>query len=137
MTGSRWTRVAALTLMLAPGLGAVAFADDEYGTGHETVIRRAAASTRLPMLAMPSPLAREQFAAGENDNFGAPRREHLIRRSAAYGGVPLVVGVAQANTMLGADAVDGGYGQGDLVGAGGRQDELARAIYRPGTGTDF
>lgn len=136
MTGSRWTRVAALSLMLAPGLGAVAYADDEYGTGHETVIRRAAASTKLPMLAVPSPVTIEQFAAGENDNFGAPQRERLIRHLTIYGAVPLVVGVAQANPLGDSYAVDGGYGR-DLVGGGGRQDELARAIYRPGTGTDF
>ena len=118
MTGSTWTRVAALSLMLAPGLAAVAYADDEYGTGHETVIRHAAQSVMLPMVAAPSSLATEQFAAGETDNFGAPRREHLIRRSAAYGAVPLVVGFAQAKTMAGAYAVDGGYGQRDLAGAG-------------------
>jgi hypothetical protein len=34
-------------------------------------------------------------------------------------------------------AVDGGYRGGDLVGDCGRQDELAREIYRPGSGTDF
>jgi hypothetical protein len=119
MTGSKWTRAAALALMLAPGLGTIAYADDEYGTGHETVVRHAAASALLPMVAMPSPLATEQFATGEAANFGALRREHLIRRSAAYGAVPLVVGVAQAKTLGGAYAVDGGYGQGDLVGAGG------------------
>jgi hypothetical protein len=33
--------------------------------------------------------------------------------------------------------VDGGYRGGDLVGDCGRQDELAREIYRPGSGTDF
>jgi hypothetical protein len=120
MTGSTWSRAAALTLLLAPGLGTIAYADDEYGTGHETVVRQAAASALLPMVAMPSPPATGQFAAGEADNFGAPRREHLIRRSAAYGAVPLVVGVAQAKTLDGAYVVDGGYGQRDPVGAGGR-----------------
>jgi hypothetical protein len=108
MTGSTWTRAAALALMLAPGLGTIAYADDEYGTGHETVVRHAAAGVLLPMVAMPSPPATEQFAVGEADNFGAPRREHLIRRSAAYGAVPLVVGVAQARIPDGAYAVDGG-----------------------------
>jgi|SRR5690348_1682637 len=137
MTGSKWTRLAALALMLVPTLGTIAYADDEYGTGHEAVVRGAAASAMLPMVAAPSPPAIEQFAAGESDNFGAPRRERLILRSAAYGPGSLVVGVAQAKPVEGAYAVDGGYGQRDLVGAGGPQDELARAIYRPGTGTDF
>ncbi|HKW52583.1 MAG TPA: hypothetical protein VJO12_02745 [Stellaceae bacterium] len=136
MTGSNWTRAAALALMLAPGLGTVAYADDEYGTGHEAVIRTAAGSVMLPMVAAPAPIATEQFAAGERDNFGAPRRERVIHRSAAYGAVPLVVGVAQAKTD-GGYAVDGAYGQRDLVGAGGGQDELARSIYQPGSGTDF
>ena len=137
MTGSKWTHVAALALILVPALATIAYADDEYGTGHETVIRRAATSAMQPMVVVPPPLTMEQFAAGEPDNFGAPRREQLIRRSAAYGAVPLVVGIAQAKTMDGAYAVDAASAQDDLVGAGGRQDELARAIYRPGTGTDF
>jgi len=137
MTGSNWTRVAAMALMLVPALGTIAYADDEYGTGHEAVVRGAAASAMRPMAAAPSPPAIEQFAAGDSDNFGAPRRERLILQSAAYGPGRPGMGVAQAKTMEGAYTVDGGYGQPDLVGAGGPQDELARAIYRPGTGTDF
>ncbi len=40
------TRTAALVLVLAgSGLVGTAFADDEYGTSHETVIRQAAASS--------------------------------------------------------------------------------------------
>jgi hypothetical protein len=136
MTESNWTRAAALALMLAPGLGAAAYADDEYGTGHEAVIRHAATGEMRPIAVLPQPVTADRFAAGQNDNFGAPQRERLIRRSAAYGAVPLVVGVAQAKT-LDDYAVDGSYERNDLVGDGGRQDELARSIYRPGSGTDF
>lgn len=137
MTGSNWTRAAALALMLAPVLGAAAYADDEYGTGHESVIRHAAIGETRPIAVLPQPVTADRFAAGQNDNFGAPQRERLIRRSAAYGAVPLVVGWAQAKTLDDSYAVDGGYGRNDLVGDGGRQDELAREIFGPGSSTDF
>jgi len=137
MTAANLTRVAALALMLAPALVAVAHADDEYGTGHEAVVRHASGSAMLPMAAVPQPIAAERFAAGQNDNFGAPQRDALIRQSATRGSSAVLVDVAQAKTSNGDYAADGGYRLSDLVGGDGRQDELARAIYRPGSGTDF
>jgi hypothetical protein len=137
MTPVNLTRVAALALMLAPALVAVAHADDEYGTGHEAVVRQVAGSAMLPMTAMPQPIAAERFAAGQNDNFGAPQRDALIRQSATRGSSAVLVDVAQAKTAGGEYAADGGYRLTDLVGSGGRQDELAREIYQPGSATDF
>ena len=137
MTAAHLTRVAALALMLAPALVAVAHADDEYGTGREAVVRQAAGSAMLPMAAAPQPIAAERFAAGQSDNFGAPQRDALIRQSATRGSSAVLVDVAQAKAAAGEYAADGGYRLTDLVGGGGRQDELAREIYRPGGGTDF
>ena len=135
MTAADLTRVAALALMLAPALVAVAHADDEYGTGHEAVVRHAAGSAMLPMVAAPQPITGDRFA-GQNDNFGAPQRDDLIHQSATRGSIAVLVEVAQAKPSA-EYAADGGYRQRDLVGDGGRQDELAREIYRPGSGTDF
>lgn len=137
MAGSKWTCAAALTLMLVPALGTVAYADDEYGTGHEGLIRHAALGRMQPMVVLPQPITANQFAAGQSDNFGAPQRDSLISHSATHGSVPLVVGVAETKVTGGGYRVDAGYGRRDLVGDGGRQDELAREIYRPGSGTDF
>src|SRR5260370_1466989 len=104
MTAAHLTRVAALALMLAPALVAVAHADDEYGTGHEAAVRHAAGSAMLPMAAVPRPIAAERFAAGQNDNFGAPQRDALIRQSATRGSSAVLVDVAQAKTAGGPSA---------------------------------
>jgi len=130
------TRTAAFALMLAPALVAVAHADDEYGTGHEAIVGHAAASTVAPMSALAQPIAAERFAAGQSDNFGAPQREPLIRQSATRRSSAALVDVAQAK-LPGGYAADAGNRLADLIGDGGAQDELARAIYRPGSGTDF
>lgn len=137
MTALNFTRAAALAMMIAPALVAVAHADDEYGTGHEAIVRQAAARMMLPVTAMAQPGASERFAAGQSDNFGAPQREPLIRQSATRGSSAVLVDVAQAKAPGGGYAADGGHRLTDLVGDGGAQDEMARAIYRPGSGTDF
>src|SRR5260221_4016428 len=97
----------------------------------------AAGGAMLHMAAVPRPIAAERFAAGQNDNFGAPQRDALIRQSATRGSSAVLVDVAQAKTAGGDYAADAGYRLTDLVGGGRRQDELAREIYRPGSGTDF
>ena len=82
------TQIAALTLLMASSLATAARADDEYGTGHETLIRQLAASSEAALTVVASTVP----TAGERS---------------------------------------------DVVGAGGRQDELARQIYHPGSGTDW
>lgn len=78
-------RVAALALVLVASAPAItAYADDEYGTNHETLIRQTAASiTAYVPKQVWSPY--EQFAVGENINFAAPGREALIRKAAESG----------------------------------------------------
>ena len=100
------------------------------------MIRHAATSAMVPMAIAPQATFTDRYAAGQNDNFGAPQRDGLIRQSATRGSIAVLVDVARAKTSSGY-AADGGYGPADLVGGGGRQDELAREIYRPGSGTDF
>jgi hypothetical protein len=137
MPAANLTRVATIALMLVPVLAAGAYADDEYGTGHEVVTRHAATSAMVPMAIAAQAIVAEGYGAGQNDNFGAPQRDALIRQSATRGSIAVLVDVARAKTSTGGYATDGGYGPTDLVGGGGRQDELAREIYRPGSGTDF
>ena len=114
----------ALTLS-ASGLISVAYASDEYGTGHETVIGRAASSTPAARLTLAQRDAlNEEFKVGQNDAFGAARSSQLSPISGNRGArlastVPMVSGST------------------DLVGARGQQDELARAIYTPGSGTSW
>lgn len=80
-------RAAALALVLAAsGPAITAYADDEYGTHRETLIRQAAGNTTR---AAPAPKQvwspYDQFAVGENINFAAPGREALIRKAADSG----------------------------------------------------
>ena len=138
------TRAAAVALILtAPVLATAAHADDEYGTGHETVIRNAAIGGILGATAQNTPDLR--FVPGHNDSFGASQRDALVRLSATSGSSNAPVAVAQAKDSMGYYAANGSFrltaplagGRADLVGTGGHQDALAREIYRPGSGTDF
>ncbi len=100
-----------------------AFADDEYGTGHEAVIRQAAAAPAgAPLSAAQTQALSDQFKLGQNDAFGASTAMH------SYASAP---GSRVASTMPTAG------GRQDLVGQGGQQDQLAREIYHPGSGTDW
>src|SRR5260370_29416507 len=137
MTAAHLTRVAALALMRAPGLVAVAHADDEYGTGREAVVRQAAGSAMLPMAAAPQPIAAERFAAGQNDNFGAPQRDALIRQSATRGSSAVLVDVAQAKTAGGDYAPEPGYRLPHPLAGGPPPADPAREGYRPGGGPHF
>ncbi len=116
-------RTAALSgALLVPAVSA--FADDEYGTGHEIVIRQAAASSpAAPLSAAQSQSLSEQFRLGQNDAFGASTARRSFQ-PAAQGSR-----VASTAPMV--------AGKPDLVGQGGRQDQLAREIYHPGSGTDW
>lgn len=109
MTGSTWTRVAALSLMLAPGLAAVANADDEYGTGHERLVTQSARSA-------PSFGTAIGLAIGQ-------RQAQAVARN------------AWQNVQVRSD-VSPSVKQ-DLLGTGGQQDNLARETFHPGSGTDW
>jgi hypothetical protein len=122
---SSLARVATLSLALAAPFAGVAFADDEYGTGHEAVVAQAASSQRT------APLSAEQvakldnvFKVGQNDAFGGATSSQLAP-------------VAQGNASRLASLSRTISGKVDVVGAGGAQDALAIEIYHPGSGTDF
>jgi hypothetical protein len=81
-------RAAALALVLvASGPAITAYADDEYGTHHETLIRQAGSITRTASAPKQVWSPYDQFAVGENINFASPGREALIRRAAEAGRV--------------------------------------------------
>lgn len=115
-------RTAALSAaLLIPAVSA--FADDEYGTGHEAVIRQAAAAPAVaPLSTAQSQALSDQFKLGQNDAFGASTAVRSYQS-------------AQSSRVASTVATAGG--QQDLVGQGGQQDQLAREIYHPGSGTDW
>jgi hypothetical protein len=117
-------RAATLSLALVAPLATIAYADDEYGTGHAAVIQQAAASTpsAAPTVAQTNAL-NDAFKVGQNDAFGAARSSQLAPVSQSY------------NSRLA--SMNATTGNRDLVGAGGAQDQLANQIYHPGTGTDW
>lgn len=123
-TISRLGRAAALALVLAAPALTAAHADDEYGTQHETVIRQVAASTpSRPLTTAETDALSDVFKVGQNDAFGASRSSQLA---------PTFTSASRLASM-----VPMAGGTVDVVGAGGKQDELARAIYTPGSGTDW
>ena len=105
-------RAAIMTLMLAaPALSNAAYAFDPFG-GDESVVTRSAQSAR----------------------YSSPADTPLAKATADA--------KARASTMAAnpLDTVSDGSAMGgrvDLPGMGGQQDELAREIYHPGTGTDW
>ncbi len=115
-------RMAAFSAALfLPALSA--FADDEYGTGHETVIRQAAVSTPAVRLgAAQGRTLGDAFKLGQNNAFGASRSSQLAPAAESYAG-------KLASTAP--------VGMRDVVGTGGEQDALADAIYQLGSGTDW
>ncbi|HEX7967703.1 MAG TPA: hypothetical protein VF502_05750 [Stellaceae bacterium] len=116
-------RVAALSMAFALPLAGVAYADDEYGTGHETVIRQAAASHPSASLSVAQTRALDEaFKVGQNDAFGASRSSQLAPSVESYTGKVASIALA---------------GKRDVVGAGGAQDALANQIFHPGSGTDW
>ena len=116
-------RVATLALALAP-LAGVAYADDEYNTGHAAVIAQAALSQpAAPLSANQVATLNDAFKVGQNDAFGGATSSQLA---------PVTLGSPSRVASLSRT-----IGQTDLVGSGGAQDALAVAIYHPGSGTDF
>ncbi len=117
-------RIATLALALAPIAG-VAYADDEYGTGHAAVIAQAASSQpTAPLTAAQVAQLNDVFKVGQNDAFGGARSSQLAP-------VPQSTPSRLASMSRTID------GKVDVVGAGGAQDALAVEIYHPGSGTDF
>ena len=118
-------RATALSLALLAPVAATAYADDEYGTQHETVISQAASSLpSAPLSIAQSSALSDAFKVGQNDAFGASRSSQLAPVGQSYIGR-----LASSSAAV--------SGQRDLVGAGGAQDALANAIYHPGSGTDW
>lgn len=106
-----FARVATLSLALAVpaiGLSGAAYADDEYGTGHERLVTQSAQS---------APSFADAFALAT----GQAQRQAIAKNAAA----PVASDVAAPMIKQ------------DLVGTGGQQDSLARDIYHPGSGTDW
>jgi transcription elongation factor len=104
-------RAAALTLALA-GFANAAYADDEYGTGHEKLVQQAARS---------APTFSNAFALAT----GRAADSQTVAGNAGAS-VPAVRSDASAPTV-----------KQDLLGTGGQQDSFAREIYHPGSGTDW
>ena len=114
------TRALAMALALSAfGFGA-AYADDEYGTGHESLVRQAAASTP----GAPLTPAQAKAAAAEFTY----RDIYPIPATPSWASSPQRPQYATSAAMPPAR---------DLVGDGGAQDNTARAIYHPGSGTDW
>ena len=104
-------RVATLSLALAVpamGLTGSAFADDGYGTGHEQLVQQSAQS---------APSFADAFALAT----GHAQRQAIAKNAAAPVASDAVVPMIKH----------------DLLGTGGQQDNLAREIYHPGSGTDW
>jgi hypothetical protein len=117
-------RAATLSLALVFPVAISAYADDEYGTGHEAVIQQAAASQHsAPLSVAQRDALNDAFKVGQNDAFGGSRSSQLAPVSQSY------------NSRLASTSATAG--NRDLVGAGGVQDQIANQIYQPGTGTDW
>ena len=118
-------RATALSLALIAPVAATAYADDEYGTQHETVISQAASSTpSAPLSVAQSNALSDAFKVGQNDAFGGSRSSQLAPVAQNYIGRLASSGSAASGKL-------------DVVGAGGAQDQLGNAIYHPGSGTDW
>ena len=118
-------RAAALSLALVAPLAVTAYADDEYGTQHEAVIRQAAKSTpSAPLSVAQLNALNDAFKVGQNDAFGASRSPQLAPVAQSYMGRLATSGSAASGKL-------------DVVGAGGEQDQVANQIFHPGTGTDW
>jgi len=114
----RLARAAALAMALAipavSGLATVAYADDEYSvaTEHGALVRQAAQN---------APSFGTAFALAT----GRAAQSQAVAGNAGNS-VPAVASDASPATV-----------KQDLLGTGGQQDNLAREIYHPGSGTDW
>ncbi len=115
------TLTRALPIMLAiGGFGSGAYADDEYGTGHASLVQQSAASSSgAPLTVAQAKSAAQQFSY---------RDIYDIPPTPSWASSP---GRPQYATSAGMPPAR------DLVGDGGDQDNIARAIHHPGSGTDW
>jgi hypothetical protein len=115
------TRALAMALAISAfGLGA-AYADDEYGTGRETVVRQSAASKAgTPLSDAQAKAAAQQF--GYHGTYPVPA-------TPSWGTSPVPSQYATRSLVPPAAP--------DVVGSGGAQDDMARAIHQPGSGTGW
>jgi hypothetical protein len=112
LTMGRAIRAAIMTLILAtPALSTAAYAFDPFG-GDETVVTRSAQSPR----------------------YGNPADAPLARATADAKARSSAMAANPAATASDASRMGGPV---DLLGEGGPQDDLAREIYHPGSGTDW
>lgn len=102
------TVAATLLVPAASGVSTAAYADDEYG-----VATAHGALIRQSAESAPSVAAVAALATGQT-----PRMTMAMNAARRASDAPVA-------------------GKPDLFGSGGKQDELAREIYRPGTGTDW
>ncbi len=115
------TRALAMALAISAfGFGA-AYADDEYGTGRESVVRQSAASQPGAPLAD----AQAKSVAKEFDYHGT----YPVPSTPSWGSSATPSQYATRSLVPPAAP--------DLVGNGGAQDEMARTIHNPGTGTGW
>jgi hypothetical protein len=83
----RSLRATALSLALIVPVAATAYAADEYGTQHETVISQAASSIpSAPLSVAQSSALSDAFKVGQNDAFGASRASPLAPAAQSYMG---------------------------------------------------
>jgi hypothetical protein len=111
-TNLRLARIAAAAaILLVPtvsGLSTAAFADDEYGVATAHGALIRQSAESAPSVAAVAALATEHKPV-------------------------MTMAMNAAHRASDAPAVS----NSDLLGSGGKQDELAREIYQPGTGTDW
>jgi hypothetical protein len=108
----RAARAAIVTLILAtPALSNAAHAFDPFG-GDETVVTQSAQSAR----------------------YGNPANTPLARATADAKARASAMAANPAATASDASRMGGSL---DLLGTGCQQDDLAREIYHPGSGTDW
>ena len=115
-----FTRTLAMALALGAFSFGAAYADDEYGTGRGLVIQQSAASGPGAPLAP----AQAKAAAAEFGYHGT----YPVPATPSWGASPQRPQYATSAPVSSAR---------DLAGDGGPQDDLARAIHHPGSGTDW
>ncbi len=115
------TRALAMALAISAfGFGA-AYADDEYATGRESVVRHSAAGQP----GAPLTDAQAKSAAQQFDYHGT----YPVPATPSWGSSPAPSQSATRSLIPPAAS--------DLVGNGGAQDEMARTIHNPGSGTSW
>ncbi|HEX7967698.1 MAG TPA: hypothetical protein VF502_05725 [Stellaceae bacterium] len=115
------TRALAMALAISAFSLGAAYADDEYGTGRESLVRQSASSgPGAPLTDMQTKAAAEEF--GYHGTYPVPA-------TPSWSTSPVPSQYATRSVVPPAAP--------DMVGNGGAQDDMARAIHHPGSGTDW